>query len=109
MTKTKATRTQIIRDAQRAVLLVDGGVLTRDFLRGHSAYSDKQRAKFFPTHESLLAAAGITEKAGATPAEKLALEQAKHVAKTNDGTKVLAEAVKKIALLEEERAAILDL
>ena len=108
-TKTKATKAQIIRDAQRAVLLVDGGTLTRDFLRSHSVYSDKQRAAFFPTHESLLAAAGITEKMTATPAEKLAMEQAKQVAKSNDGSKVLGEAVKKIAALEAERAAILDL
>ena len=107
--KTKATKSQIIRDAQRAVLLVDGGTLTRDFLRSHSVYSDKQRAAFFPTHESLLAAAGITEKTAATPAEKLAMEQAKQVAKSNDGSKVLGEAVKKIAALEAERAAILDL
>lgn len=109
MTKTNATKSQIIRDAQRAVLLTEGGILTRDFLRGHSAYSDKQRAKFFPTHESLLAAAGITEKTAATPAEKLAMEQAKHVAKNNEGTKVLAEAVKKISTLEAEKAAILNL
>ena len=108
-TKTKATKAQIIRDAQRAVLLVDGGTLTRDFLRSHSVYSDKQRAAFFPTHESLLAAAGITEKTAATPAEKLAMEQAKQVAKSNDGSKVLGEAVKKIAALENEKAAILNL
>ena len=108
-TKTKATKAQIIRDAQRAVLLVDGGTLTRDFLRSHSVYSDKQRAAFFPTHESLLAAAGITEKMTATPAEKLAMEQAKQVAKNNDGSKVLNEAVKKIAALENEKAVILNL
>ena len=108
-TKTTATKAQIIRDAQRAVLLVDGGTLTRDFLRSHSVYSDKQRAAFFPTHESLLAAAGITEKMTATPAEKLAMEQAKQVAKSNDGSKVLGEAVKKIAALENEKAAILNL
>ena len=108
-TKIKATKAQIIRDAQRAVLLVDGGTLTRDFLRSHSVYSDKQRAAFFPTHESLLAAAGITEKTAATPAEKLAMEQAKQVAKSNDGSKVLGEAVKKIAALENEKAAILNL
>ena len=108
-TKIKATKAQIIRDARRAVLLVDGGTLTRDFLRSHSVYSDKQRAAFFPTHESLLAAAGITEKTAATPAEKLAMEQAKQVAKSNDGSKVLGEAVKKIAALENEKAAILNL
>ena len=101
-----------MQDAKQVALMAitANGSLTRDFLRQHSVYSDKQRAKFFPSHAALLAACGLEEKAeAATPAEKLAAEQAKLEAKQSDGRKLLDEAVKKISALEKEKEAILDL
>lgn len=110
-TKKVVTKGNIIQDAKHVALMAvtGGGSLTRDFLRQHSAYSDKTRAKFFPTHATLLAAAGLEETVDATPAEKLAVEQAKHEAKKSDGKKLLEEAVKKISILEKEKTAILSL
>ena len=51
----KVTRADIIDDAL-AVALTLSGPLTRDYLRGNSKYTDKQRSKFFPKHDYLLAA-----------------------------------------------------
>lgn len=62
-----------------------------------------------------LAAAGIDHTAPlvkvvtATPAERLLLEQAKLEDRQHDNKKILAEAVKKISLLEHEKEAILNL
>ena len=93
----------LIRDAKQVALTTDE-VLTRDYLRQHSQFSDKQRAKFFTNHDALLVASGlkavVTE---ATPAEKLVIEQAKLEAKQGDGKKLLTEAVKKISALEKEK------
>lgn len=112
MAKTKATRPQIIRETKQIALKTDGP-LTRNFLRAKSIYSDAQRAQYFPTHESLLAACGlIIEPATVqpvTPAERLALEQTKLENKKNDSKTLLAEAVKRISVLEREKDAILDL
>jgi hypothetical protein len=106
--RTTATKDQIIRDAQRIALKTD--LLTRDFLRQHSLYSDRQRSKFFPNHTALLKAAGLeTNAVEATPAEQLAIKQVELANKNEGHKKVLDEAVKKISALERENAAILNL
>jgi hypothetical protein len=51
----KVTRANIIDDAL-AVALTLSGPLTRDYLRGNSKYTDKQRSRFFPKHDYLLSA-----------------------------------------------------
>lgn len=109
--KKVVTKGNIIQDAKHVALMAvtGGGSLTRDFLRQHSTFSDKTRAKFFPTHAALLAAAGLEETVEATPAEKLAAEQKKLEAKQSDGKKLLDEAVKKISTLEKERDALVSL
>jgi hypothetical protein len=107
--KTVASKAQIVRDAQRVALKAEG-MLTRDFLRQHSLYSDKMRAKYFPTFESLLTEADLIEQVTkATPEEKLAIKQAEIAAKKDDGKKVLEAAVKKIEALEEENEVLLNL
>lgn len=114
MSKTRkkpVTKDQIVRDAKQVATKIDG-TLTRDFLRQHSLYSEKQRTRFFPTFDSLLSAADLnaTPKiVEATASERIALEQAKIAAKNSDGTKLLQEAVKKITALEHEKSAILNL
>src|ERR1700733_2852335 len=55
----KLIKNEIIADALKVALTLPGP-LTRDYLRSKSEYSDQQRSKFFPTHDSLLAA--ITDK-----------------------------------------------
>lgn len=110
--KKSVTKGTVIQDAKHVALMAitnGGGSLTRDFLRQHSSFSDKVRAKFFPTHAALLAAAGLEEQAEATPAEKLAAEQKKLEVKQSDGKKLLDEAVKKISVLEKEKSAIFNL
>lgn len=107
--KPRATKDQIIRDAKQIALKAEGP-LTRDFLRAHSLFSDKQRTKFFPTFESLLVAADLKEKAAEmSPADRLAIKQAEIAAKQSDDKKMLSEAVKKIEVLEKEKDIILDL
>jgi hypothetical protein len=108
-TKTAATKAQVIRDAQQVALKATG-VLTRDFLRQHSVYSDKQRAKHFTTFEQLLVAADLKQTVTeATPQERLALKQAEIAAKQGDDKKMLTAAVEKISALEQEKEAILNL
>ncbi len=51
----KVTKADIVADALKAALTLSGP-LTRDYLRENSAYTDKQRTKFFPKHDYLLAA-----------------------------------------------------
>jgi hypothetical protein len=106
--KASATKTSIMQDTKQVALMVDGG-LTRDYLRQHSLYSDKQRSKFFSSHAALLSACGLEHNIDATPAEKLAAEQKKLETKQSDGKKLLNEAVKKINVLEKEKSAILSL
>jgi hypothetical protein len=114
--KIAATRSQIIRDAQQTALALKvSEPLTRDFLRQHSLYSDKQRAKHFPTFAALLTASNLVVTAEkpaapeATPQERLEVQKEKIAAKTSDQKKMLDEAVKQIAVLEKENAAIQDL
>jgi hypothetical protein len=52
---TKVTKAQIVADAQKIALSLQGP-LTRDYLRAKSNFTDKQRSKFFPTHDALLEA-----------------------------------------------------
>lgn len=105
----RVTKDQIIRDAKQVALKAEGP-LTRDFLRQHSLFSDKQRTKFFPTFESLLAAAELKAKAAdMSPADRLAVKQAEIAAKQSNDKKMLEQAVKKIEVLEKEKDAILDL
>lgn len=107
--KTVATKAQVLKDAQQVALKSDG-LLTRDFLRQHSLYSDKTRAKYFPTFDALLTSAGLKQTiVEVSPAERLALKQAEIEAKNSDGKKMLDEAVKKISALEKQNAAILNL
>ncbi len=56
---TKITKALILADAQKIALALTGP-LTRDYLRTKSQYSDAQRSKFFPTHDSLLSAISDT-------------------------------------------------
>jgi hypothetical protein len=107
--KVVTSKPQVVRDAQQ-VALKTSGPLTRDFLRQHSLYSDKQRARHFATFEELLIAANLKQTiVEVTPQERLAVKQAEIAAKTSDGKKMLDEAVKKITALEKEKDAILDL
>jgi hypothetical protein len=104
------TREQVIRDAKKVALKTE--TLTRNFLRQHSLYSDKQREKFFSTFDDLLTAAGLNQVATiaeATPQEQIALKQAEIQAKKGNGAKLLQAAVEKISELEAEKHAILDL
>lgn len=107
--KTVASQAQILRDAKQVALKADG-VLSRDFLRQHSLYSDRQRAKYFPTFDALLEAADLKSTVvEATPAEMLAMKQVELANKQNGSKKVLDEAVKKISALEREREALVSL
>lgn len=107
--KTKITKADLIRDAKQ-VALKSEGVLTRDFLRQHSCFSDKDRSKFFPTHDALLDAADLKPAVVAepTPAEKLALKQAELAAKANSERDLLNEALHRIEALKKENQFLLD-
>ncbi len=103
------SKTDLIKDVKQVALKIDG-TLTRDFLRSHSVYTDQQRAKVFPTFDSLLKAADLDKKViEATPAERLALKQAELQAKKEDGAKLLTEAISKITKLEAERETLISL
>lgn len=102
------SKAQIIKDAKQVALKADSP-LSRDFLRQHSAISDRQRAKYFPNFDALLTAAGLkTTVKPATPAEQLAFKQAEIAAKQNNSNAVLQEALKKVSTLEEELATVID-
>jgi hypothetical protein len=59
MTKVRLTKAQVVDDALRVALTLQGP-LTRDYLREKSEFTDKQRSKFFSKHDDLLSA--ITDK-----------------------------------------------
>jgi hypothetical protein len=116
MSKKQATRKQIINDIKRvAKEFPDTTVITRDFFRQHSLFSEVECRRHFGAHADLISAAGlkpspvVVEAKQVSPADKLLFEQQKLAAKTDDSKKLLAEAVKKITLLEQEKSAIIDL
>lgn len=114
--KKAPTAKQIVSDikkVQKAFPLVS---ITRDFYRQHSKFSEAQVTAHFARFQDLKAAAGLVEaeepkqeKVELTAADKLALEQAKIQAKKDDTRKLLDEAVSKLAIVEKERDAILNL
>jgi hypothetical protein len=67
MATKKLTKADVVADAL-AIALSISEPLTRDYLRSKSEYSDQQRSKFFPTHDSLLSA--ISDKL--TPTQRKA-------------------------------------
>jgi hypothetical protein len=67
MTKVRLTKAQVVDDALRVALTLQGP-LTRDYLREKSEFTDKQRSKFFSKHDDILSA--ITDKL--TPTQRKA-------------------------------------
>lgn len=107
--KTVVSKANLLRDAKQVALKANGP-LTRDFLRQHSLYGDKHRAKHFPNFDALLSEAGLkTLVTEATPAERLELKKTE-LQNRNAGDKaVIEEATKRILTLEAEREVILNL
>jgi hypothetical protein len=110
--KKSVTRKQLVADVQRVAKAFPECVVTRDFFRQHSNYSEKSQRFYFPSFSDLLFEAGLTKKEEApavTPTQKLALEQQKLAAKQDDKQKLLTEALKQIDTLQGEKDALLDL
>lgn len=113
--KKKATKKQVIADIKRVAKQFPDTLISRDFFRQHSLYTEVDARRHFATHSDLLDAAGlksepvIEEKKEVTPAEKLELEKAKLAAKQDEKQQMLVEALKTIDTLEKEKNAILDL
>lgn len=115
MAKKQATRKQIVADIKRVAKEFPESSVTRDFFRQHSLFTEVECRRHFGNHFDLIRAAGfkpspvIIEAKEVTPADKLLFEQQKLAAKNDDSKQLLAEAVKKISVLEKEKSAILDL
>lgn len=113
--KKQATQKQIVADVKRVAKSFPDSIITRDFYRQHSQYSEVEQRRFFATHSELIEAAGlkptpvIVEAKTVTTADKLAFEQTKLAAKQNDKTKLLQEALAQITALKSANTAILDL
>ena len=109
MSKKHATRNQYIAEVKRIAKLSDG-VVTREFFRQHSQYTEKGVYKHFPRFSDLITEAGLTEKAAeVSAADKLEVEKQKIAAKKDDSAKMLTEALKQNERLQKEKSALLDL
>ena len=109
MSKKHATRNQYIAEVKRIAKLSDG-VVTREFFRQHSQYTEKGVYKHFPRFSDLITEAGLTEKAAeVSAADKLEVEKQKIAAKKDDSAKMLIEALKQNERLQKEKSALLDL